>query len=541
MKDPHHMTSTADAGFSIWPSIDDALTAAIARSPERAFLRHGAASMTYAEVDDAARRIAAGLARLGVASGDRVAVLMPNSIEHVLTLFACARLGAVQVPLNWEYTAESIARLLDMVEPAVLVTDVQYAALVSATMNATTAAPRMILSDVDGLGGVAADAIRLEDLRAEEPLVDTPAIHPGHPLMLIMTSGTTAAAKAVEISHGFALHLGSEAVWHQGYSHDDVLFSPYPLFHGDAPLLTVMPGLVAGITVAIGRKFSASGFWAEIRSHGATVFDYMGAVLAILGKQPPRDDDADNPVRLAWGGPAPANWRELEQRFGMKIREAYGATECCLPAWEGHDRERVEGAAGRLCEHHDVRIADESGMPVPTGQIGEILVRSAVPHGQMNGYFGNPEATVKVWEGLWYHTGDRGSVDAAGNLRFSGRQKDVIRRRGRNIGAEEIESVAVLFPGVTDAAAIAVPSDLTEDDIKVVLHAVGVTPEGVVGFLRERLPRYMVPRYIEVLDELPRTPTGKVDKNRLRSDWRTPVTWDVDAGAFVPADPDATR
>ena len=541
MKDTQHMTPTADAGFSIWPSIDDALTGAIARHPERDFLRHGQASMTYAEVDEAARRVAAGLVRLGVASGDRVAVLMPNSIEHVLTLFACARIGAVQVPLNWEYTAESLARLLDMVTPTVFIADVQYQALVSATMDGTAADPRMILSDVDQLGGRAAGEIRLEDLRDEAPLADAPSIHPGHPLMLIMTSGTTAAAKAVEISHGFALHLGSEAVWHQGYSDDDVLFSPYPLFHGDAPLLTVMPGLVAGITVAIGRKFSASGFWDEIRAHGATVFDYMGAVLAILGKQPPRDDDADNPVRLAWGGPAPANWRELEQRFGIKIREAYGATECCLPAWEGHDRERVEGAAGRLCEHHEVRIADETGMPVPTGEIGEILVRSAVPHGQMNGYFGNAEATVKAWEGLWYHTGDRGSVDGDGNLRFSGRQKDVIRRRGRNIGAEEIESVAVGLAGVTDAAAIAVPSDLTEDDIKLVLHAEGVEPATAVAFLRDRLPRYMVPRYIEVLDELPRTPTGKVDKNRLRGVWRTAGTWDVDAEAYVAAEADAAR
>lgn len=516
--------------IAIWPSLAAAMGAAVSKHPDKDFIRHQSQSVSYAEADSLSGRLAHSLTELGVTARDRVAVLMPNSIEHVISLLACARIGAVQVPLNHEYQADAIGRILDMVEPTVLIADESLSQLSEQALAFAGASPIVITSDVDQLSSANVRASGQFSAMCANAAIE-PWLEPalGEPLVLIMTSGTTGAAKAVEISHGFSLHLASEAVWHQEYVPEDVLFTPYPLFHGDAPLLTVIPGLVAGCTVAIGRKFSASGFWDEIRGHKATVFDYMGAVLAILGKQPVKDTDKDHKVRLAWGGPAPANWKELEERFGMKIREVYGATECCLPVWESVHAERVDGTAGQVCEHHDVRIADESGMPVENGEVGEILVRATVPHAQMSQYYGNPDATIAAWRDLWYHTGDRGSLDAGGYLRFAGRTKDVIRRRGRNIGAEEIEQVAVVVDGVIDSAAVAVPSELTEDDIKLVVQAAHpINVADLVADLAGRLPRYMVPRYVEILAELPRTPTGKVDKNVLRREWATAGTWDCE-------------
>ncbi len=523
---------TAANEFAIFGTLEAAFEHQLATRSGKVFLRHGGQSLSFRDVDDRSGRIAASLESLGVRRGDAVAVLMPNSIEHVLTLFACARLGAIQLPLNHEYSEEAIGRLVAQMNPTVLIADAQFDGLAREAMDRASSCARLILSDVDGLGERGSSDLLFESLLEAEP-VPWAGSGLADPLMLIMTSGTTAAAKAVEISHGFVLHLASEAVWHQDYSTDDVLFTPYPLFHGDAPLLTVMPGLLAGCTVAIGRKFSASGFWKEVRHYGVTVFDYMGAVLAILGKQPPRDDDRDNPVRLAWGGPAPADWRELEERFDIKIREVYGATECCLPVWESPEIDRREGTSGRVCEHHEVRIADEDGLPVGPGVVGDVLVRSRSPYGEMSGYFHNAEATVEAWRGLWYRTGDLGSLSADGYFSFAGRRKDVIRRRGRNIGAEEIESIAVRWGGVVDVAAIAVPSELTEDDVKIVVQASEVDLDRYVIHLRERLPRYMVPRYIEFCPELPRTPTGKVDKNALRASWRSGTTWDVEAECWL--------
>ncbi len=518
------MTQTA---FAIFSSLQEAFEHHLGVRPDKVFLRHGNQSLTFKEVEERSGRIAASLEELGVERGNAVAVLMPNSLEHMLTLFACARLGAVQLPLNHEFNAGAIARLLEQMTPAVLIADVQFEELALASLEASASEAALVMSDVDGIGGRVPEQQRFEALLNAEP-VPWVTSSLSDPFMLIMTSGTTAAAKAVEISHGFVLHIASEVVWHQEYSDEDVLFSPYPLFHGDAPMLTVMPGLVAGCTVAVGRKFSASGFWREIRNYGATVFDYMGAVLAILGKQEPRDNDRDNPVRLAWGGPAPSNWRELEERFDIKIREVYGATECCLPIWESPNEERRDGTAGKLCEHHELRIVDEAGLQSEPGTVGDVLVRSRVPHGEMTGYFHNSEATVSAWRGLWYRTGDRGSLSEDGYFSFAGRVKDIIRRRGRNIGAEEIESVALRWEGVVDVAAIATPSALTEDDIKIVVQGTGLSRDAYLTHLRENLPRYMVPRYIEFCVELPRTPTGKVDKNALRSRWRNETTFDTE-------------
>jgi crotonobetaine/carnitine-CoA ligase len=376
---------------------------------------------------------------------------------------------------------------------------------------------------------------------ADEILAEGPSTDP---LMLIFTSGTTGPAKAVEISHRYALNFARQMIRHVGYNESDVLYTPYPLFHTDAPILSFLPALLLGARCALGVRFSASGFWDEVRDHGATVFSFLGAVISFLWNQPPRLDDANNPARLAVGCPAPAIWPDFEKRFGLKIVEVYGATECGHVTWDPLDRPHKVGACGKTTEDYQVRIVDDEDHELPAGRTGEITVRPTAPGMMMTRYYGDPAATAAAFRELWYHTGDLGFTDEEGYLHFVSRKKDGIRRRGENISAYEIEEGIAAHPEVADVAAIGVPSQHTEDDVKIVVQlkpGSRLSAAELVEFSRQRLSRQMVPRYVEFVEALPKTPTGKVNKYKLRDDWRTPSTTDCENGHAAIRRPDPTR
>ena len=311
-------------------------------------------------------------------------------------------------------------------------------------------------------------------------------------------------------------------VEHFGLRSDDVLYCPYPLFHLDASVLTVMPALVLGATAAIGARFSASGFWPEVRAFGATVFDFMGATLTILHKQPERDDDRDNPVRLGWGVPLPDFAPQFEQRFGLRLVEAYGSTDVGVPIYSRPGEPRRPGACGRPIDAYDVRLFDGDDVEVPVGAVGEIVVRPNEPSLICDGYLGMPAETVRATRNLWFHTGDLARRDADGFIYFVGRGTDTIRRRGENISAFEVEEVIEQHPDVVEVAAFGVPSELTEEDVMVTVVARPgrtVDPVDLVSFCVERMARFMVPRYVDVVSALPKTPDregGEVPAARAR-------------------------
>ena len=316
---------------------------------------------------------------------------------------------------------------------------------------------------------------------------------------------------------------------HLGFRDDDVLYCPFPLFHIDATVLTVAPALVLGTTAAIGERFSVSGFWSEVRRFGATVFDFMGATLTMVHKQPEQPDDADNPVRLAWGVPVPESADDFERRFGLHLVELYGSTDAGLPMYHPVDAPRRQGSCGVVIDAYDVRLLDDRGFEVPVGEVGELVVRPNEPSLMADGYFGMPDATLRSRRNLWFHTGDLLRRDADGFFYFVGRRTDSIRRRGENISAFEVEEVVKLHPAVLDAAAYGVPSELTEDDVMVavvVRSGAAFDPAGLIAFCVDRMARHMVPRYLDVVGELPRTPTEKVRKDALRERGITPTTWD---------------
>jgi crotonobetaine/carnitine-CoA ligase len=313
-----------------------------------------------------------------------------------------------------------------------------------------------------------------------------------------------------------------------GIETDDVLYTCLPLFHTNA-LNTFCQALLAGATYALGPRFSASRFWRRCAEADGTVTYLLGPMVSILLRQPPSAYDRAHRVRIALAPATPAELHEpFRERFGLQLIDAWGSTETNIVISNRHADNRP-GTLGRLLEPFEARAVDEGDCEVPDGTPGELVLRSREPQAFATGYFNRPEATEESWRGGWYHTGDRVVRDPGGSFRFVDRIKDVIRRRGENISAFEVEQVLLGHPDVAAAAAIPVPSELGEDEVMacvVLREGAALAPGDLIGYCDERLARFAVPRYLEFVDELPLTPSGKVEKYRLRARGVTKATWD---------------
>jgi crotonobetaine/carnitine-CoA ligase len=309
---------------------------------------------------------------------------------------------------------------------------------------------------------------------------------------------------------------------------DDVLFTSLPLFHVNAQSLTTVGSIVSGRPMVLAPRFSASRYFDDLRAHRATVFNYIGAMLTMLYKQPERPDDADNPVRLTVGGAAPAEiWRTFEERFGLTILEIYGLTETATFCLGSPPDDIRVGKIGKPVSWSEVRVEAEGGAEAPDGEPGEIVIRSKREHTLFLGYYKNPEATEQATAGGWFHSGDRGRRDSDGYFVFIDRLKDSIRRRGENISSYEIEQIVNAHPAVAESAAVGVPSELGEEEVMIVVvsREDGLDPAELVEFCRERMAEFMVPRYVELRGELPKTATQRVQKYQLREQG-TVNAWD---------------
>lgn len=513
-------------------TIHELLAVRAAEVPDACFLRFADQELTFGEVHERVTALAAGLAALGVDRGDLVPLIMPNRAEFVTTWFALCRLGAVATFINTAMRGPALAHAINLGDSDVAVVDGSLLQSLDAVREQLVHLRRIVVvgdpvadGPVDGVERIAFDTIA-----SEAPLVPA-VVSDRDPAMIMFTSGTTGPSKGCLLSHRYAVRQAEMMVEHLQFRADDVLYCPFPLFHLDAAVLTVMPALVLGATAAVSRQFSVSRFWPEVRAFGATVFDFMGATLTMLHKQPPAPDDADNGVRLAWGVPVPDFADEFEARFGLRLVELYGSTDAGVPIYQPLDQPRRAGSCGRSTASYDVRLFDEFGVEVPVGEVGEIVIRPNEPSIMSQGYSGMPAATVAANRDLWFHTGDFARQDADGWFSFVGRRSESIRRRGENISAFEVEEVVKLHPDVLDAAAYGVPSDLTEDDVMVaIVERPGTTvdPAELIEFCRERMARHMLPRYVEQLAQLPRTPTEKVQKQSLIDRGVTASTWDRD-------------
>jgi crotonobetaine/carnitine-CoA ligase len=492
-------------------------------TPGRPFLVMAADRLSFGEFNQRVNRVAHGLREHGVGPGDRVAIMLSNSLEFLLASYALKKIGAVEVAINTGFRGPGLVHVVNLTEARLLLTEDEFVPALAQVREELTN-----LRAVAVVGDTAAAASELtgfeiEGFAAFESERDDDPARAAKPTDLgtvLFTSGTTGPSKGCMLSHRYALRTAEVMSAAIGLRADDCLYCPFPLYHVDAAFLTVAPAIVLGARAAIGRRYSASGFWDEVRAFEATVFDFMGATLTILWKRDPLPDDADNPVRLAWGVPMP-RWREkFESRFALKLVHAYGLTDGGMPCWEDPDAEEPFGSCGKPRHPYDVRILDDDDAELPAGEVGEIAIRGLEPDVIMKGYWGMPEATVSTFRNLWLHTGDYGRMDAEGHLFFEGRKKDAIRRRGENISAWEIEEVLNSHPAIAEAVAVGVPSDLTEEDVKAVVVLrpdIDLSADALRDFCRERMARFMVPEYIDFVTEIPKTPTGKAEKYKLTS------------------------
>ena len=508
---------------------------ALRAAPDQTFLAMEQATLSYAETADWSKALASGLVEKGIKRGDRVAVVSTNRPEMVVLWLACLRLGACFCPVNPGFTSGQLANVFRRMAPALIVAEPGMAAAVADGM-----ARSEIAGPVVALGPAPSGWGSWTDLERGAGDPGWAEAREGDLAAILCTSGTTGPSKAVALSHRWFTKICETTERYWGFSGRDVFYSPFPLYHIDALAITVAPAIHHATTAAIGIRFSARRFWEEIRRFEATVFDFMGSTLTLLWKREPRPDDRDNPVRLGWGVPLPDFAPAFEERFGCALIDCYGSTDVGLPVCGVPGEPKPTGACGRAAEGYEVAILSPEGDRRPFDQSGEIAVRVDDPHTLMEGYVGDPDATLRTWRGLWHHTGDRGRLDARGYLYFEGRISDSIRRRGENVSAQELEELIQAHPDVVEAAAIGVPSELTEEDIKVSVIArpgTGLAAPALTGWMADHLPRYMTVRYVELVDNLPRTDTQKVMKAALRARWRTPGTWDAELTAYLPEEP----
>lgn len=498
------------------------------RNGDKPALRLDDELVTFAGAYDAARRFAAGLAGIGVGRGDHVAILLENTLDFHRAWFGVNYLGAVEVPVNTAYRGDGLAYILEHSEARYLIVEDSLVERVASLAPQLTHLRHLI---VRGRPVDAPFALHAFDelLGADGDDAPPPDVTPADPAAVIYTSGTTGPPKGVVLPQGCPIAWAEQTAELVGLVPGETHYCSFPLFHALAQYFATMPVLGNDGCTAIAPRFSASAFWDDIRRYGASSANMMGAVVSFVYAQPEREDDAENPLRLAFGAPVPASIiKDFERRFDLRFVEIYGSSEANVPLWNPLDDVRP-GSCGKPIGRFDVKLVDDADEEVAAGDVGEIVVRPHQPFSMMSGYYRQAEATAHAFRNLWFHTGDLARRDADGYHYFVDRAKDSIRRRGENISSWEIETVVVKHDDVAECAAFAVPSELTEDEVMLTVvpkpgHEVDI--ETLLAYCAERMPAYMVPRYVDVAPDLPRTPTGKIEKFRLRERGTSASTWD---------------
>lgn len=520
-----------------------------ARQGDRLWVQAPGGALRYGEAPAVAARWAALLASAGVARGDRVGLMAGNRIEFLSLVLGCGWLGAVVVPINTASRGMQLRHILANSGCTLLVADAASCpalAGLDAVEGGALALRRIwLLDDAADADGQAADVAQAAPLAglpaAASPLPALPDeqapaadLGPGDMLAILYTSGTSGLSKGVCCPHAQFHWWGVIAARNLEITGDDVLYTSLPLFHTNA-LNACFQALATGASIICDARFSVSRYFERLAATRATVTYLLGAMVPMLLAREPSAAESGHRARIALAPGVPERFHAtFIARTGIALLEGYGSTETNFALGGTLARQRA-GAMGRVAPEFDAIVADEHDAPLPDGQAGELLLRARPPFAIATGYFGMADKTVEAWRNLWFHTGDRVVRDADGYFRFLDRMKDAIRRRGENISSYEVEQVLLAHPSVAVAAVYAVRSELAEDEVMAALvykPGCDLTPQALLDFCQPRMPYFAVPRYLRVLDDLPRTENGKVRKFRLREDGVTADTWDRDAAGY---------
>ncbi len=504
----------------------------------RPFLVLPDTTLTYAEADELANRVAHALGSLGVGVGDIVMARCGNGAAMVSTWFACMKLGAVFMPVNSLLTGEPLRRVMAHAGGTIAVCDADLYPSLAEVRDGLPRLDHVVVVGGDHMMGTHSWQTLVERAAPAPPPPLAP--DPSAPAKLMYTSGTTGTPKGARWSRA------CEATWGWAYGNDllplqsgEAIYCCLPLAHVTCQG-TVLAALHRGGSVTIEAGFNPYGFWRRLAEADAVMFSFVGTILSVLARRPPQPGDADNRVRRAMGSGAPAGvWPAFEERFGLHVVDVWGQTETASCWTRPEALPQRPGTIGRPSPRFDARLVDDTGGECGDDEVGELWMRPRRPGVMFDGYLDDEGRVVPPFdhEG-WYHTGDFMRRAPDGELSFAGRRRDAIRRRGEMIAAVDIEEAALAHPGVFEVAAVGVPADGAavdggaDEEIKLCVVArpdVDLDPAELQEFLRARLPKFMVPRYLDLRPELPKTPTTRVQKYRLAEEGTAGV-WDSRPG-----------
>jgi crotonobetaine/carnitine-CoA ligase len=507
--------------------------------PDDVYILSGDESFSYGRTNQLANSYAAGLAELGVGPGDTVAFLMNGCAEFVFNTFGIMKLGAIWVPTNVDYKGQWLRDSLIDSCARVLIMDAELAPRVAELGELPF--EHILVRNGDtakDLPGATRPLEALENLEAGEP--NAPEIDYGDTAAVLWTSGTTGKAKGVMQSHNAWIRGAISGARTTGTREGERMYCCLPMHNSAAWVANVYRALVTGLSFGLDAEFSASRFWDRCRHYGATQTFTLGAMHMFLWNAPRQPNDADNPVRHSSMVPLPDNLIDpIKERFGIAtLDQGYGQSEVMGLLHRVDDgRTWKPGCLGEPLPGIEIALLDDDDREVPVGEVGEFCTRPTEPHVIFNGYFNNPEATLRAFSNLWYHTGDLGRLDQDGDYFFVDRKQDFIRYKGRNISSFAVEAAVNAHPAVAQSAAHGVTSAELESEAELKVVVVlkpgeQLAPAELARFVNDNAPYFFVPRYIEVVDQLPQTPTGRVQKFVLRKRGVTPQTWDREAAGF---------
>ena len=511
--------------------------------PDKAFLQFSYDDpLTFAEVNKAANQIANSLRELGVEKGDKVSVFMPNSLEICLAWFGILKNGSVMVPVNTAYVMDFLQYIIESSDSKLIIIAEEYMERLANIQTRIPLVDNVVVwprnggDEIETAGYVTKKCMSWNNFVNQgsdsEPEVEV--THLDH-ARLMYTSGTTGKSKGVVRPCAADYSSAQNYASIMDINPDDTVFTCLPLFHSNAMVMGVYPAMIRGAKVVVEEKYSASKFWKWMKDFEVTKFNLVGVMSYFMWNAPVVPEEKEHKVKLVLGSPAPHDIIEpFMERFNILFMEGYGLTEVgqCTFMRPG-DPFRV-GSCGKESPGYEIKIVNpETDEELPRNTPGELVLRPRIPNICLHYYYKMPEKTVSDFRNLWFHTGDLCRMDEDGYIFFMDRVKDYIRRRGENISSFEVENLISTHPNIEESAAIAVKLDEqgrhSEDELMIVIvlkEGKDLNPNELIEFLKPIMPKFMIPRFVRFRDSLPKTPTNRVQKVKLREEGITKDTWD---------------
>ena len=495
----------------------------VERFPDKPLLCTENRDYSRQQVDKQSNMIAHGLLEIGITKGEKVLLMLTNTELYIFSWLALAKLGAIEVPVHTAYKGHMLVHAVNESGARFIIIHAEFLSVLHAVREQLNDLRYILIVNGDDDMPVFTDTFQVKSF--QDVISDNDSgldIDPAYndTLALMYTSGTTGPSKGVLVTNAHSFEYANSVVNLLALQENDVYYAPLPLFHIAGQWAVVYAALMSNASAVIKEHFSVNDFWADIEKFKANVSFLLGAMANFLSQQAEGKDDANNSLERVLVVPLVPNLEEFRERFNVDVTTCYGSTEANVPIVATFDVQDPK-QCGVARKGWQVEIVDDDDELVPAGIAGEIVVRPPEPWLTMRGYLNRPEATAEAYRNTWLHTGDMAIRDEDGNFCFVDRKKDAIRRRGENISSFEVEREVNAYPAVLESAAVAAKSEHTEDEILVVVvprPGEDIDPLDLHEFLMGRAPKFMVPRYIKIAGKLPKTLTGKIQKNLLREE-----------------------